>query len=72
MRVAVVGGTRFIGAAVVENLAAGGHEVLVVHRDEHEPGRGDDLLAEVAHLHANRRELGAGPGRPGRLRAGGA
>jgi nucleoside-diphosphate-sugar epimerase len=65
MRVAVVGGTRFIGAAVVEDLAAGGHEVLVVHRGEHEPGRSDGVLAEVAHLHANRRELQAGPARAG-------
>ena len=57
MRVAVIGGTRFIGWAVVEDLAAAGHEVLVVHRGVHEPGPGDGVLAEVAHLHANRREL---------------
>jgi len=37
MRVMVLGGTRFIGAAIVEELAAHGHELLIVHRGEHEP-----------------------------------
>jgi nucleoside-diphosphate-sugar epimerase len=53
MRVMVLGGTRFIGAAVVEELAAHGHELLVVHRGEHEPA---DLL-EADHLHADRQDL---------------
>jgi nucleoside-diphosphate-sugar epimerase len=56
MRVMVLGGTRFIGAAVVEELAANGHELLVVHRGEHEPA---DLppVGPVDHLHADRQDL---------------
>jgi nucleoside-diphosphate-sugar epimerase len=53
MRVMVLGGTRFIGAAIVEELHAHGHELLVVHRGEHEPAH----LPEVDHLHADRRDL---------------
>ena len=53
MRVMVLGGTRFIGAAVVEELVAHGHELLVVHRGEHEPPD----LPEVEHLHAERQDL---------------
>src|ERR671912_591085 len=53
MRVMVLGGTRFNGAAVVEELHANGHELLVVHRGEHEPAD----LPEVEHLHAQRQDL---------------
>jgi nucleoside-diphosphate-sugar epimerase len=53
MRVVVLGGTRFIGAAIVEELAAYGHELLLVHRGEHEP----EGLPEADHLHAERRDL---------------
>jgi nucleoside-diphosphate-sugar epimerase len=53
MRVMVLGGTRFIGAAIVEELDAHGHELLVVHRGEHEPPD----LPEVDHLHAQRQDL---------------
>jgi nucleoside-diphosphate-sugar epimerase len=53
MRVMVLGGTRFIGAAIVEELVAHGHELLVVHRGEHEPAD----LPEVDHLHADRQDL---------------
>jgi nucleoside-diphosphate-sugar epimerase len=53
MRVMVLGGTRFIGAAIVEELAAHGHELLIVHRGEHEP----DELPDADHLHADRRDL---------------
>jgi nucleoside-diphosphate-sugar epimerase len=53
MRVMVLGGTRFIGAAVVEELHAHGHELLVVHRGEHEPPD----LPEADHLHADRQDL---------------
>jgi nucleoside-diphosphate-sugar epimerase len=53
MRVMVLGGTRFIGAALVEELHAHGHELLLVHRGEHEP---DDLPA-ADHLHCDRRDL---------------
>jgi nucleoside-diphosphate-sugar epimerase len=53
MRVMVLGGTRFIGAAIVEELHAHGHELLVVHRGEHEPAD----LPELEHLHAQRQDL---------------
>jgi nucleoside-diphosphate-sugar epimerase len=53
MRVVVLGGTRFIGAAIVEELHACGHELLIVHRGQHEPAD----QPEVDHLHADRRDL---------------
>jgi nucleoside-diphosphate-sugar epimerase len=53
MRTIVLGGTRFIGRAVVEELVGAGHDVLVVHRGEHEPAG----LPDVPHVHAHRREL---------------
>jgi nucleoside-diphosphate-sugar epimerase len=53
VRVIVFGGTRFIGRAIVEELAAAGHEVLVVHRGNLEPA---DMPA-VQHLHVERTEL---------------
>jgi nucleoside-diphosphate-sugar epimerase len=53
MRVMVLGGTRFIGAAIVEELDAHGHELLLVHRGEHEP----DHLPAADHLHADRHDL---------------
>jgi nucleoside-diphosphate-sugar epimerase len=53
MRVIVIGGTHFIGRALLAELVAHGHEVLAVHRGIAEPAG----LPDVAHLHANRREL---------------
>jgi nucleoside-diphosphate-sugar epimerase len=50
----VLGGTRFIGRAIVEELHAAGHELLVVHRGETEPDAGP----EVRHLHCDRQDLG--------------
>src|SRR5216684_810933 len=55
MRVVVLGGTRFIGRAIVEELASSGHDVLIVHRGVLEPA---DMPA-VQHLHAERPELPA-------------
>ncbi|TDW88847.1 NAD-dependent epimerase/dehydratase family protein [Kribbella sp. VKM Ac-2566] len=52
MRIAILGGTRFIGRAVVERLAAEGHTLLVVHRGDHEP---DDLVP-VEHAHVDRHD----------------
>lgn len=53
MRILVLGGTRFIGRALVTDLLEAGHSVAVVHRGEHE----GDLPAEVGHIHAERRRL---------------
>lgn len=62
MRVVVLGGTRFIGRAVVEELVAAGHEPLVVHRGTHEP----EGLPAVEHLHAERERL---PGQADAIKA---
>lgn len=53
MRIAVLGGTRFIGRAIVEELASQGHDLLVVHRGQLEP----DDMPLVRHLHCERSEL---------------
>ena len=50
MRVIVLGGTRFIGRAIVEALTEAGHAVLVIHRGISEP---TDLHG-AEHLHAER------------------
>ncbi|HEX5591820.1 MAG TPA: NAD-dependent epimerase/dehydratase family protein [Solirubrobacterales bacterium] len=55
LRVLVLGGTRFIGRALVMELLGCGHEVAVVHRGEHEGG----LPAEVLHIHTDRSRLPA-------------
>ena len=52
MRVIVLGGTWFVGRAIVEALVAGGHSVLIVHRGISEPAG----LPEAPHLHAERRD----------------
>jgi nucleoside-diphosphate-sugar epimerase len=51
MHVLVLGGTRFIGRAIVEELVGHGHEVTVAHRGEHEPRH---LPAPVTHVHHER------------------
>jgi nucleoside-diphosphate-sugar epimerase len=53
MRVLVLGGTRFIGLALVEELLSAGHTVAIVHRGEHEP----DLPPTVEHIHTARHDL---------------
>jgi nucleoside-diphosphate-sugar epimerase len=53
VRAVVLGGTRFIGRAAVEDLVAAGHEVLVVHRGVLEP----DDMPDVQHLHTDRADL---------------
>lgn len=55
MRIAVLGGTRFIGRASVEELAAARHDLLLVHRGELEP----DDLPPAQHLHCARADLAA-------------
>lgn len=54
MKVAVLGGTIFVGRAVVETLVDAGHDVTVVHRGHHEPG---DDFPDVEHIHADRADL---------------
>ncbi|MGE5828260.1 MAG: NAD-dependent epimerase/dehydratase family protein [Micromonosporaceae bacterium] len=53
MRVLVVGGTKFIGRRIVEELVARGDEVMVVHRGTTEPAD----LVPCQHVHVARAEL---------------
>ncbi len=53
MRVLVLGGTAFIGAAVVRRLVERGQEVAVFHRGESEA----ELPASVRHVHGERERL---------------
>lgn len=55
MRIVVLGGTRFVGRALVEELVRGGHDVAVVHRGESEPSG----WVDVTHIHSDRGELPA-------------
>lgn len=55
MRVLVLGGTRFLGRALVAELLGAGHTVAIVHRGNHEVDFGPD----VDHIHCDRRELTA-------------
>jgi nucleoside-diphosphate-sugar epimerase len=52
MRIAILGGTQFIGRAITERLANEGHQLLLVHRGEHEP----DGLPEAEHAHVDRHD----------------
>jgi nucleoside-diphosphate-sugar epimerase len=52
MRIAILGGTQFIGRAITSLLAGEGHELLVVHRGEHEPAD----LPDVRHAHVDRHD----------------
>jgi nucleoside-diphosphate-sugar epimerase len=60
VRVAFIGGTRFVGPVSVGLLLEAGHDVAVGHSGVHEPPGG---LGEADHLHASRDELLA-PGGP--------
>jgi 2'-hydroxyisoflavone reductase len=52
MRILFVGGTRFVGRAMVESAMAGGHEVTLLHRGRtHDPA-----LDHAEHLSADRDE----------------
>ena len=55
LRVVVLGGTRFIGRAIVEDLANTGHDLLIAHRGVLEP----EGLPAAHHLHVDRMELPA-------------
>ena len=51
MRIVVVGGTQFVGRALVEEAARRGHDLTIFHRGTVEP---DDMPA-VEHVHGDRR-----------------
>jgi len=53
MRVAVIGGTRFVGPVTVRLLMDAGHEVCVAHTGAHE----DEAVNSIVHLHGDRKEL---------------
>jgi nucleoside-diphosphate-sugar epimerase len=58
MRVLVIGGTGFIGPAVVTNLVGRGHEVTLYHR-----GRASaDLPAQIHHILGDRRGISESAG----------
>ena len=54
MRVLIIGGTNFIGPAVVASLVAGGHDITLFHRGETEPSEPLD----VRHIHGDRERIG--------------
>jgi nucleoside-diphosphate-sugar epimerase len=53
MRILVIGGTRFIGAAVVQHLHAAGHTVAVFHRGQTERG----VPEGIEHITGDARKL---------------
>ena len=54
MRVLVIGGTNFLGPAVVERLIDGGHDVTLFHRGVSEAA----APSGVPHIHGDRRQIG--------------
>jgi nucleoside-diphosphate-sugar epimerase len=53
VRVLVLGGTRFVGLSLVDELLDAGHTVAVVHRGVHEP----EAMPAVQHIHVERLAL---------------
>lgn len=53
MRIVILGGTKFIGRALLAALAARGDDVLLCHRGQTEPAD----LTPAEHLHVDRAEL---------------
>ena len=52
MNVLVIGGTRFVGRAIVGELLRRGHTVTIYHRGRHEV----EFSRPVAHVHGDRRD----------------
>ena len=57
MRIAILGGTVFIGRAIVNDLVDHGDEVMVCLRGDHEPDGAP--FDAIRHLHCDRKELSA-------------
>jgi len=53
VRIIVIGGTRFVGRAIVRELEEKGHDLMVVHRGVHEP----ETETRARHLHVDRSEI---------------
>ncbi len=53
MRILIIGGTSFIGPAVVRRLHAGGHEIALFHRGQ----TGADLPSGVRHISGDKKRL---------------
>lgn len=68
MRIVVLGGTQFVGRAIVAELDRAGHKVLVVHRGQHEPSEMD----RFQHLHVDRAQLSDATGKLATFRPDGA
>ncbi len=54
MKALVIGGTQFMGRAIVERLVDSGHDVWILHRRDHH-----DLGPDVGNLQADRRDVTA-------------
>jgi nucleoside-diphosphate-sugar epimerase len=54
MRVLVLGGTQFVGRAIVDALLAGGHDVTLTNRGLSEPTAGSIWGDAVAFIAADR------------------
>lgn len=50
VNILVIGGTRFVGRAIVSSLLSRGHQVTLFHRGQ----TGADLFPEVTHIHGDR------------------
>jgi nucleoside-diphosphate-sugar epimerase len=50
----IIGGTRFIGRAIVEELLRRGHTITIYHRGRHEV----EFSGPVTHVHGDRRDYG--------------
>jgi nucleoside-diphosphate-sugar epimerase len=60
MKVLLIGGTGFIGRHVVEQLAASGHEIVVLHRGkskERIPNHVQRIIGDANHLEEHRQQL---------------
>jgi len=52
VKVLIIGGTRFVGRAIVEELLHRGHDITIYHRGQHEA----EFSGPVHHVHGDRRD----------------